>query len=121
MVKEMKIVHGFEFEFDNLEFSFEKNIRVKYTICYLPEMNGIAKNTKSLIAIKSCILLLDSNLDISEIFLAESFNNFFYFLRCTLFHHLNLTHYYKYDCKLSKVVKMNTIWIQATQKYLTLK
>ena len=40
----------------------KKSIKIKYTVAYSPEMNGIADKTNDLIVTKTRCLLLDFNL-----------------------------------------------------------
>lgn len=60
----------------------EKDIKIELSVWYSPEMNGIAKRTKSLIVIKTSWFLQESNLNNS--FWPSTFKTAIYLLNQTL-------------------------------------
>lgn len=63
-VKRLRKGQGREFGVCELETRrAEKDIKIEFSIAYSLEMNGIAERTNSLIILKACCLLLDSNMD----------------------------------------------------------
>ena len=84
-VKRLRLDQGREFGIRDLDtWTKEKKIKVKLTVTYSPEMNGIAKRTNSFVASKSRCLLLDARLKISQSFWPEAFTTAIYLLTCSL-------------------------------------